>query len=434
MRIRNFIYILLAMFFVGCSPSEFKPNPTVDPQTNQAPTAIAQSITLNKNTTKTITLSGTDPNGDKLIYTITKPPSNGTFENGIYTPNQNYYGSDSFSFIANDGLFTSESAVVQIMIEDNITTATCKLLHKTGQTISYHNNDDGDLQKGATRSYTRNDEHQVVTDNITGLMWQDDVIIMKKWITQENYDIRKYMDTSGSTATTYCKNLTLYGYEDWRLPTYSELYYLSDKGQVDPAIDSLFQNIISSDGYWSSTTTSDSSTAWLVRDDGYSRNKSKNSNFLVRCVRGENKITHDFARNNTKEVVIDTETCLMWQDNIDTKIVEKTWQEAIEYCDDLNFAKFTDWRLPNINELYTTFDTHEYGKGVKSVFVNADWEYWSSTSKVSSTKGSHSRFDIINPIDSSDSNYAWTMYDYRGYPDYDSKSDTNNIRCVRLKQ
>ncbi len=431
MKKREVLYVLLTIFFIGCSPSEFKPNPVVSPQINQEPIAIAKNITLNKNTTKAITLSGTDPNGDKLTYTVDKLPNNGVFEDGIYTPNQNYYGSDSFSFIANDGFLNSKPAVIHITIEDN--SATCKSLHKTGQTISYYNNDDGNLQKGATRSYTRDDEAQTVTDNVTGLMWQDDVITKKIWVTQENYDNRKYLDTSGNTAITYCENLTLYGYEDWRLPTYSELYYLSDKGRVDPAIDSLFQNIISSEGYWSSITTNNASSAWVVKDDGNSHDESKNSSSLVRCVRGKNKITHNFVRDNTKEVVIDTETCLMWQDNIDTKTVQKTWQEAINYCDDLNFANFNDWRLPNINELYTTFDTYEYGKGFKSVFVNVDWEYWSSTTIASTTRSSRGPI-IDDNSHSGSSDYAWTMYDYRGAPSSSIKSYTDNIRCVRLSK
>lgn len=32
---------------------------------------------------------------------------------------------------------------------------------------------------------------------------------------------------------------------------------------------------------------------------------------------------------------------------------EMDWQEALDYCDDLNECGHTDWRLPNINELRT---------------------------------------------------------------------------------
>ena len=44
---------------------------------------------------------------------------------------------------------------------------------KTGQTTSYAANDDGTYQKGVARSYTRNGASGIVTDNVTGLQWQD---------------------------------------------------------------------------------------------------------------------------------------------------------------------------------------------------------------------------------------------------------------------
>jgi hypothetical protein len=290
MKKRRVLYVLLAIFFVSCgSPSEFKPNPTVNtqldpPQINQVPIATAQNITLNKNTTKTIILSGIDPNGDVLTYTIIKPPINGRFENKIYTPNQNYHGSDSFSFTANDGFLTSEPVIVSIIIK----TTTCKPLHKTGQTITYHNNDDGDLQEGATISYSRDDINQIVTDNVTGLMWQDNETVQKPWVTQANYDAKNYMDTSGDTATTYCENLVLGRYADWRLPTVDELHYITDKGRMRPAIDSTFQNIINNNRYtyWSSATFANSNRAWYVNFYlGNSTNSYKSFTFNVRCVR-----------------------------------------------------------------------------------------------------------------------------------------------------
>jgi hypothetical protein len=354
MKKRSFLYILLAMFFIGCSsPSEFNSNVIIT----------------------------TD--GNKSKDTL-------------------------------DTLKTDENT-------------TCKPLQKTGQTKVHYNNDDGDLQKGVTRSYTRDDLNQIVTDNVMGLMWQDNESIKKPWVTQENYVGKNYMETNGDTAETYCESLGLGGYENWRLPTGDELYYLIDRGFEKPSIDSVFQNTVYDDpivqsnvydennSYWSSTTSKTDSKAWLVNfDDGYDYDKGKNYDFFVRCVRGENKITHNFVRDPSKKVVNDTKTCLMWQDDTVAKTITRTWEKAIEHCNDLDFAGLDGWRVPNINELNSIRDVTKYKQMINDAFVNVSANgYWSSTTQ--------SDWD----------NYAWTIYFDEGYTKDDNKSYTYNVRCVR---
>ncbi len=84
---------------------------------NQAPTATAQSITLDQNTNAAITLSGTDSDGTIDSFTITSGPSNGTLSgsgaNRTYTPNADFSGSDSFAFTVrdNDGAISSPATV-----------------------------------------------------------------------------------------------------------------------------------------------------------------------------------------------------------------------------------------------------------------------------------------------------------------------------------
>jgi len=66
------------------------------------------------------------------------------------------------------------------------------------------------------------------------------------------------------TAGTYCDDLTEGGYEDWRLPTMSELLSsLSDQFIISPPTQTGFQ-----DGtlYWSSSEH-DSAIAWLAYND-----------------------------------------------------------------------------------------------------------------------------------------------------------------------
>ena len=87
---------------------------------NNPPVANAQSVTLDEDTTKTITLTAIDADGDSLIYTVVTQPTHGTLSgtapNLIYTPNSNYNGTDSFTFKANDGKSDSNVATVSITV------------------------------------------------------------------------------------------------------------------------------------------------------------------------------------------------------------------------------------------------------------------------------------------------------------------------------
>lgn len=87
---------------------------------NHSPTANWQSVTTNEDTSKAITLTGSDPEGSALTFSIMSPPQHGslsgTAPNMTYTPAANYKGSDSFAFKANDGRLDSNVATVNITI------------------------------------------------------------------------------------------------------------------------------------------------------------------------------------------------------------------------------------------------------------------------------------------------------------------------------
>jgi hypothetical protein len=158
---------------------------------------------------------------------------------------------------------------------------------RTGQEVVYLTNDDGSYERGQARVYLRADD--IVTSTTMGKMWQDnaDVTTVKKpWISETNYLGRRYDDTSGDTAMSYCENLELGGYSDWRLPTVEELMMLSDKSTINNAIDDTFVNV-SGEVYWSSTSLKDKAfKAWGVSfDNGVDRWLDKSKSYLVRCIR-----------------------------------------------------------------------------------------------------------------------------------------------------
>ncbi|HGJ65599.1 TPA: tandem-95 repeat protein [bacterium] len=88
---------------------------------NDPPVANPQSLEIDEDIILKITLSGSDPDGDKLTYKIVGNPSNGKLQ-GIepyieYIPNPNFFGDDSFTFIANDGLLDSNIAKITIKVK-----------------------------------------------------------------------------------------------------------------------------------------------------------------------------------------------------------------------------------------------------------------------------------------------------------------------------
>jgi len=84
------------------------------------PVATAQNLTVIQNAALAITLSGTDLNGDNLLYEIVDQPSNGTLSGTppavVYTPTPGYLGVDSFGFTVSDSAASSAPAVVALTV------------------------------------------------------------------------------------------------------------------------------------------------------------------------------------------------------------------------------------------------------------------------------------------------------------------------------
>ena len=112
---------------------------TSDPATvtvtlkNTAPMADAQAVETLKNTPVTITLTGSDPDGDGLVFAISAGPSHGslstltpittTSAEIIYTPDTGVSGSDGFEFTVSDGAETSAAATVAITVHNTVPVA-----------------------------------------------------------------------------------------------------------------------------------------------------------------------------------------------------------------------------------------------------------------------------------------------------------------------
>jgi N-acetylmuramoyl-L-alanine amidase len=87
---------------------------------NHPPSANGQNVSLDEDTTAAITLTGNDPDGDPITFSIVVQPAHGTLTgsapNVVYTPVPNYFGPDSFAFRTNDGNASSANGVVNLTV------------------------------------------------------------------------------------------------------------------------------------------------------------------------------------------------------------------------------------------------------------------------------------------------------------------------------
>jgi hypothetical protein len=104
----------------GTNTSSATVSITVTPVGGDAPVANNQSLTTPEDTPLAITLTGSDPDGNAITFSIVSGPSNGTLSgsgaNVTYTPNANYNGPDSFTFKVNDGSMDSSPATISITV------------------------------------------------------------------------------------------------------------------------------------------------------------------------------------------------------------------------------------------------------------------------------------------------------------------------------
>ena len=119
------------------------------------------------------------------------------------------------------------------------------------------------------------------------------------------------------------------------------------------------------------------------------------------------------------DTVTDNLTGLMWTKNANLPGTYKTWQQALDYVAGMNAGTYpnfgyTDWRLPNINELESLIDAERWGPALPAghPFTNVQgFYYWSSTSYADS------------------SFYAWLVNMYYGYMSSSVKSSDASY-CV----
>lgn len=117
-------------------------------------------------------------------------------------------------------------------------------------------------------------------------------------------------------------------------------------------------------------------------------------------------------------VTVDNLTGLMWVTNpVDAGINSTyTWENAIIVCENLNYAGYDDWRLPNVKELLSIVD---YGTAA-SVKINSS--YFLNT---------NSTWNWTSTTCAFNSNQGWCVPFSSGEANINTKTIGFYIRCVR---
>ncbi len=113
------------------------------------------------------------------------------------------------------------------------------------------------------------------------------------------------------------------------------------------------------------------------------------------------------------QITLDTETGLMWQDNIDSKELKLNWIEAQEYCKNLRLGGFSDWKIPDKDVLLAI--AKKAPSYVKETFKNISFDY------ITNTVSSNNEMQVVSFLvkDSCAKRYKNMEY---------------HIRCVRKKK
>jgi hypothetical protein len=258
------------------------------------------------------------------------------------------------------------------------------------------------MYPGNVPKYVNNGDG-TITDMVTGLMWQQ--------TEDRNGDgaIDFYDKLTYSEALAGAANCITGGYDDWRLPTIKELYSLAMFFGAEPGpppstgikyIDTTYfsvgfgdanslahgslgtERII--DGQIVSSTLYASTTFGMLetvfgfnfidgRIKGYPTTYTvpecgTAKHFYILYVRGNKAYGTNQFVDNGNGTITDNATGLMWMQNDNgTGVI---WEDALSYAENLTYAGYSDWRLPDTKELQSIVDYTRSPAATNSAAIN----------------------------------------------------------------
>lgn len=126
--------------------------------------------------------------------------------------------------------------------------------------------------------------------------------------------------------------------------------------------------------------------------------------------------------DNGNGTVTDGATGLTWQKEDDN--IKRQWTDAVSYCRGLSLAGYSDWRLPDVNDLLSLIPPGDYTAPTidETYFPNTDSKsYWSSR---------EGRMTGPGQLAEDPSKALFVTFDL-GIPLTFNKTGTCHVRCVR---
>jgi hypothetical protein len=307
---------------------------------------------------------------------------------------------------------------------------------------------------------------QCVTDEISGLMWEvkhndadkNDLHHVSDKFTWYNSDPIQYGGNIGdwnrhgaqcqgydeTKPRSYChieqfasrvNKAGLCGFNDWRVPTRSELTNIIHFGKNQPAIDSGFFPNTLNNFYWTwNPIAKRPIEAWAINFEfGFTSPLRKTDLRPVRLVRSTTSLSKSTTAATTLKTssdgsFVDTATGLVWQrcllgqsgDDCEFGTPQAfTWAEALTNptlaIPKTGEVDKKDWRLPNIRELASIVELGNSNPAINSsLFPNSSAnQIWSS-----------SPYQFY-------SHYAWFLDFNDGIFNYGDRQDKKSVRLVR---
>jgi len=290
-----------------------------------------------------------------------------------------------------------------------------------GEDSDYMINSSTFIKMDSSGNYLSDNETEwsMVLDIITGYIWEvktDDASIHDK----DN----SYVYQGAKDEFILSLNISQFGgFNDWRLPSINELYSIVSSKNNNPTINQNYFPSIKSSSYWSSDKKVNNETyAWGVKfNTGESYVSPISISMNVIAVRGNSICSQDNMIYNDEQTIVDTNTGLMWQ----TQVIKKTWDEALAYCEHLDYAGFTDWRLPNIKEVRSIFN-FKAGKPEINLVDSSDIE---NPDRILSIQITDCMWSSSTNPDLTENTKVMSLYDGNDY-NY-NKSETHYVCAVR---